>query len=225
MIGAPERAGIAGTMLAHGLLAGAALVMVPRSPGPTPLVYAVNLVAAPLAAEAPRRAPSEATPTAESETAPSAKAPVRAKPKPVPAKPKPPAAVQRDERAAQVRATNTLAPGEAPSTGRDQVTVQQAGFQSQFPGYVNNIVEQVRVRWPQPTSARPLRTEVAFTILRDGSVTGIEVVVRSGSSAFDAAAQAAIEAAGNARAFGILPSAFPGDALPVTFFFSPKGLQ
>ncbi len=225
MSASPERAGVIGTLLAHGLLAAAVLITVQRANAPTPLVYAVDLLAAPLPTEVPRRAASEAVPTTEPDVAPSVKPPkVDPKTKPEPEQPKaitPP----RDEKPLPVRSTNTPVPGETPSTGRDQVTVKQAGFQTQYPGYINNIVEQVRIRWPQPTLARALKTEVAFTILKDGSVTGIEVVVRSGSYGFDAAAEAAIEAAGNAKAFGPLPAGFPGGALPVTFFFTPKGSQ
>lgn len=219
-----QRAGLVGTLLAHGLLAGAVFVTVHRATGPVPLVYAVDLLAAPLPSDAPRRAATEATPTNDPDVAPSVKPPKKVKPEPEKPKLKPTPGL-KDDKPLPVRSTNTPAPGETPSTGRDQVTVKQDGFQGAFPGYVNNIVEQVRVRWPQPTMARALKTEVAFTILKDGSVTGIEVTVKSGSYGFDAAAMAAIEAAGNAKAFGPLPKTFPGDALPVTFFFTPKGPQ
>ncbi len=221
---ASQSAGLVGTLLAHGLLAGVVFVTVHRATEPVPLVYAVDLLAAPLPSDAPRRAAREATPTNDPDVAPSVTPPKKLKPEPE--KPKPtPTPGMKDEKPLPVRSTNTPAPGETPSTGRDQVTVKQAGFQVAYSGYVNNIVEQVRVRWPQPTSARPLKTEVAFTILKDGSVTGIEVVVKSGSYGFDVAAMAAIEAAGNAKAFGPLPATFSGDALPVTFFFTPKGPQ
>ena len=219
-----QRAGLLGTLAAHGLLAGVVFVTVHRATEPVPLVYAVDLLAAPLPSDAPRRAATEATPTNDPDVAPSVKPPKKVKPEPEKPKPKPTPGV-KEEKPLPVRSTNTPAPGETPSTGRDQVTVKQAGFQGAFPGYVNNIVEQVRVRWAQPTSPRPLKTEVAFTILKDGSVAGIELVVKSGSYGFDAAAMAAIEAAGNAKAFGPLPANFPGDALPVTFFFTPKGPQ
>lgn len=220
----PRRAGLIGTALAHGLLVAGAVITIQRASGPVPLVYAVDLLAAPLPNDAPRRAATEATPTKEAEVAPPVKPPAKRPVQPEPEKPKPVNA-QREEKQLPVKSTNTPAPGETPSTGRDQVTVKQAGFQSQFPGYVNNIVEAIRVRWPQPTSGRPLRTEIAFTILRDGSIAGLEITVRSGSYGFDAAAMGAVEAAGNAKAFGPLPSGFPGDALPVTFFFTPKGVQ
>lgn len=223
MIGA-QRAGLLGTLLAHGALAAVVVVTMHRANGPVPLVYAVDLLAAPLPSEAPRRAATEATPTNDPDVAPTVKPPKKAKAEPEKPKPKPTPG-RKDDKPLPVRSTNTPAPGETPSTGRDQVTVKQEGFQSAFPGYVNNIVEQIRIRWPQPTSARALRTEVAFTILKDGSVQGIEVTVKSGSYSFDAAAMAAIEAAGNAKAFGPLPRAVPGDALPVTFFFTPKGPQ
>jgi hypothetical protein len=46
-------------------------------------------------------------------------------------------------------------------------------------------------------------------------------VTRSGSFAFDLDAQGAVEAAGNARAFGPLPDGWEADVLPVSFYFKP----
>jgi outer membrane biosynthesis protein TonB len=60
-----------------------------------------------------------------------------------------------------------------------------------------------------------------FMIRRDGSVHDIRFVTNSGSFAFDLSAQGAIEAAGNARAFGTLPDGWEADVLPVSFYFKP----
>jgi TonB family protein len=67
-----------------------------------------------------------------------------------------------------------------------------------------------------------LTAEVAFTIQKDGSVTEIEFLKRSGSFAFDLAAQGAIEAAAASKAFGPLPDGFNGVSLPIAFAFEPR---
>jgi outer membrane biosynthesis protein TonB len=71
--------------------------------------------------------------------------------------------------------------------------------------------------------ATPLRAEVAFTILRDGTVRDIKLIVSSRVYDFDLSARGAIESAGRARAFGPLPAGFEGDALPISFYFEPRG--
>jgi hypothetical protein len=52
-------------------------------------------------------------------------------------------------------------------------------------------------------------------------VRDIHFVTRSGSFAFDLDAQGAVEAAGNAQAFGPLPDGWESDVLPVSFYFKP----
>ena len=60
---------------------------------------------------------------------------------------------------------------------------------------------------------------------RDGSVTGLQFIHRSGSFVFDLEAQGAVEAAARANAFGALPDGYGADALPVSFFFSPGSVR
>ena len=81
---------------------------------------------------------------------------------------------------------------------------------------------QIYKRWERPVSNSPLRAEVSFLILKDGSVRDIHFVQRSGNFSFDLGAQGAIEAAGNAQAFGPLPDGYEADVLPVSFFFTPR---
>jgi TonB family protein len=64
---------------------------------------------------------------------------------------------------------------------------------------------------------------VQFTILRDGTVKEIRILSRSRSYSFDLGAQGAVEAAGNAKAFGPLPEGFPSDALQIALWFLPSG--
>ena len=95
------------------------------------------------------------------------------------------------------------------------------GLPFPYPGYLQNIVRQVALRF-SPPSAGALQTDVAFLIHRDGSVSDIRVVKGSGNYSFDLEAQGAVEAAGAARAFGALPQGFRDDVLPVTFSFDPR---
>ncbi len=214
-----QPAGVAGTLAAHGALAVLLLVAAQRASVPTPLVYAVELIAAPLPEDSPRRAPNEAPPVPEDDdVAPTT--PPKATPPPTPAPPQP---APRTERQLPTRTPVTPLPGETPSSGQDVANVKIAGFESRYADYIRNIVTQVRTRWQRPMGNAPLTAEIAFVILKDGSVRDIEFVKRSGNYAFDLGARGAIESAGEARAFGPLPSTFEGEALPISFFFTPSG--
>jgi protein TonB len=101
-------------------------------------------------------------------------------------------------------------------------TVRTEGIAFPFPGYLQNIVRQVAARFRPRNPSAPLKADVAFLIHRDGSVSNVRFVTRSGSYAFDLEAQGAIEAAAVARAFGALPSGVADDVLPVTFAFDPR---
>jgi periplasmic protein TonB len=107
--------------------------------------------------------------------------------------------------------------------GTDVATVQTEGIDFPFPGYLNNIVRQIALRFNPADANSGRRAEVRFVIRRDGSVIGIGFVTRSGSYAFDLEAQGAVEAA--AREFGPLPEGFRDDALPVVFSFDPRFLR
>ena len=58
-----------------------------------------------------------------------------------------------------------------------------------------------------------------FLIRRDGSISGLQFLQRSGSFTFDLEAQGAVEAA--SKKFGPLPTGFRDDVLPVLFSFDP----
>lgn len=100
--------------------------------------------------------------------------------------------------------------------------VHVVGLEFPYPGYLDNLVRQVRLRFDPTEKRAGLRAELAFVVGRDGAITGLRVVRGSGSYAFDLEAQGAVEAAGSARAFGPLPDGFRGSALPVTFGFDPR---
>jgi protein TonB len=95
------------------------------------------------------------------------------------------------------------------------------GIEFPYPAYLTNIVRQIILRFTPP-DGRPLVAEVRFLIHRDGTVTGIEMVRRSGDYEFDTEARASIEAAGRDRAFNALPAGFRDDVLPVFFSFDPR---
>lgn len=218
------RVGAAGTVLVHAGLV-ALLLLAVQAPPPPAQVYAVELVAAP-APTAARRVATEAVarpPVARPMTAPT-QAPARTAPAPK-AKPQPAApsrATAPDDREPPPRTASTVEPlpGETPGTGTDVANLRTPGLAFPYPEYLRNIVNEVYRRWTPPAAA--LRAELSFLILRDGSVKSISFVQRSGNFAFDLDAQGAIEAAGNARAFGPLPDGWPADVLPVTIVFEPK---
>ncbi len=80
-------------------------------------------------------------------------------------------------------------------------------------------------RWRPPPSNALLEAEVFFLVHRDGSVTGLQFIRRSGSFAFDLEAQGAIEAAARAGALGTLPTGYASDVLPVSFYFNPRSAR
>ena len=86
-------------------------------------------------------------------------------------------------------------------------------------------MSQVYRRWRPPGGNTDLEAEMIFFVHRDGSVTGLQFVKRSGSFAFDLEAQGAVEATARAGVFGALPAGYGPDLLPVSFFFSPRSLR
>jgi len=243
--------GLAGTAALH-LLVAATFVLAGglRRPPRLPPVYRVNLVAA-LGPASPATPATAAAPAVPPAAKPAAAKPAPAKP--APARPAPPAARSREPavpiqpapRAAASAAARPAArpPAAAPAAagpaapaapatspngspgGTDAATVRTEGVEFPFPGYLHNLVGQVYRRWTPPPSNALLEAEVFFLVHRDGSVTGLQFIRRSGSFAFDLEAQGAVESAARAGAFGPLPAGYGPDILPVSFFFNPRGPQ
>lgn len=226
------------SIAAHGaLIAGAVMVSRLSIPAPLPPAYSVELVAAPAgprALGAVQQGPV-AAPAAEPE--PAAPAPV---PEPRVA-PAPKRAVPRKEAAKKaVTPARTAAPkagatasrpgatpaGGGPSGGRgaDVASVKVQGIAFPFPGYLENITRQIALNF-KPRAGAALRAEVTFLIHRDGSVSDLRLLSRSGVYAFDLECIGAVEAVGQRRAFGALPSGFRDDVLPVVFSFDPSVLR
>lgn len=219
---AGERAGVTAGLVGTAVLHGAILVvllLLARVPDPfLATVYQVELIAAP-APTAARRVATEAVAPPPPRTAPVQERTTRTTPVTPPA---PPRAQPRTEPAPRVANPVEPLPGETPSTGTNIANVRIEGVAFEFPWYLERIVEQVYRRWSRPPVGTPLRAEIAFTILRDGTVKDITFVQRSGNITFDLDAFGAIEAAARVRAFGPLPDGFQGDALPVSFYFAPR---
>lgn len=209
-----------GTLVLHGLAVGvmfAAPPLLTRSQVP---VYRVELVAAPRVRPEERRAPETVERPAEQRVPISERRPRRTT---VAETAPPPEPVRETEREPAPRTTpeEQPLPEEEPSTGADVATVKTSGVVFPYPEYLENIVAQVYRRWNRPHGNVSLRAEVMFFIHRDGSISNVQFVVRSGSFAFDLEAQGAIEQAGNQAAFGPLPEGYTDDILAVRFFFDP----
>ncbi len=136
----------------------------------------------------------------------------------------PPPTPDATHREAAPRTTPKTAPlpGETPSTGNDVATVSTEGVEFPYPEYLQNIVTQILQRWQRPFQSSPLESEVSFFIHRDGTITDLQFVKRSGSFGFDLEAEGAVEAAGRVRAFGMLPGGWQPDVLYVRFYFSGR---
>lgn len=237
-------AGIAGTIALHGLVAASVILAGRTATRPSALpAYRVELVAAPRsggsetpaqpAAAAPPPAPATAapaprpeapTPKPEVRTPAPSRTPARA-PAPAPsAPPRAPATTPPPAPSTQPGAPtpNTAA---APGTGTDAATIRTEGVEFPFPGYLRNLVAQVYRRWRPPAGNVDLEAEMLFFVHRNGTISGLQFVKRSGSFGFDLEAQGAVEAAARAGAFGTLPAGFGPDMLPVSFFFSPRSLR
>ncbi len=114
------------------------------------------------------------------------------------------------------------APPEQSPEGLTDQPVRLEGAPFPYPDYLANIILQIKRHWRPPVGGRQLRAELAFTILRDGSVESVSWVRRSGDPGFDLEARGAIETAGRRRVFGPLPDGYPSDRLRVSFFFDPN---
>lgn len=214
--------GLAGTIVVHGV-AVALLAAGPATRKPLPPTYTVRLVAAPAPDQETRKAPEAFDRPAEEKPAPvpAAKPPPRSSAVSR-AAPPPTRDTTRREAAARTTSPNQPLPGERPSTGNDVATVSTEGVTFPFPEYLQNLVSQVLRRWQRPDESTPLEAEVSFLVHRDGSVTGLQLIHRSGNYAFDLEAQGAIEESGRGRAFGALPDGWTSDVLFVRFYFSGK---
>jgi len=214
-----------------------------RKPVALPPMYRVEIVAAPAGERAigeVKTEPSKATtpvtqPSASQSTVkemplpkakPATKSPARVTPSDAKPKSAAKAGVPEAKSAPQPK---TEAPkaggGPVGDKGTDVATVRSDGIEFPFPGYLNNIVRQIALNFKPRNPTARLKAEVRFLIHRDGSVSDLTFVRRSGNFSFDLEAQGAVEAASSARRFGPLPTGFPDDVLPVVFSFDPEFMK
>lgn len=216
------------------------------APPPLPPAFAVELVAAPpgpralgaVAAgptvpDAP--APTPPTPAPIVPDAGPTLAPRKPVAKPPVAKPsvaKAPVTPAKPAKPVTPRAGGDVAvPGKSPAgggptggRGRDVANVKVQGIAFPYPGYLENITRQIALNF-KPRAGGALRADVTFLIHRDGSVSDLRLLSRSGVYAFDLECIGAVEAVGQRRTFGALPAGFPDDVLPVVFSFDPTVLR
>jgi protein TonB len=208
-----------------------------------PPMYRVEIVAAPpgeraigevKAAESKTATPvtqPAATPSTVKEmplptAKPAPKTPARATPTQAKAAPTPRVSAPTEAKVRPQPKTEAPKAGGGPTGGKgtDVASVRSDGIEFPFPGYLNNIVRQIAINFKPRNPAR-LKAEVRFLIHRDGSVSDLTFVRKSGNFSFDLEAQGAVEAASSARGFGPLPDGFPDDVLPVVFSFDPEFLR
>jgi periplasmic protein TonB len=217
------------SVVLHASLIAVAILVHPPAPKALPPVYKVNLIAAPAGPRAigevsPTPAPPTPTPAAppkRAETNPR-DMPTPTKPTPTPRKPAAPATPTPDAKSTPKNVPVTKAGGgPVGGAGTDVANVKSEGVEFPFPGYLNNIVRQIALRF-KPRNPGALRAEVFFIVRRDGTVGEFRFLTKSGAYAFDLEAQGAIESAGSAKAFGVLPDGYVNDFLPVIFTFDPS---
>ena len=198
---------IALSAVLHVAVAVALLAFARPTPAPArPPIYKVNIIAAPSGP----RAVGVVTPTPEAAPPPDAKVPPRAEvvpPAPIlPSKTAqktktrtPPPAATPLPSTAKTNTPVTKAPiaGGGPTGGRgtDVATVRTEGIDFPYPGYLNNIVRQIALRFDPSDRGPSLRAEVTFLLHRDGTISNLRFLTRSGVYAFDLEAQGSIEAA------------------------------
>lgn len=228
---APARLGVPAlvSLILHASMVAAALLAARGSERALPPVYKVDLVAAPVgpraigqvSQETPSPMPDTPIPPPKRAEAPDAS--------PVPsmktaAKKAAPRATQVPN-AREVTTRTSQAPpaggGPTGGTGTDVANVSVDGIAFPYPGYLENIVRQIALRF-KPRRADALTSEVLFLIRRDGTMTGFAFRKRSGSYEFDLEAQGAVEAAARSASFGALPDGFRDDVLTVIFSFDPQ---
>jgi TonB family protein len=224
--------GAIASVLLHGGLVGAFLVLHGAPPPQGPPIYAVRLIAGPTAtspaevssgATAPKPAPVEQPAAAPPPTPPkqpkivAKKAKATRAPPPIPSQTAPPKA------SAAAKSTKPPASlSESGGKGSDVQNVNTGGIEFPYPYYINRIVDEILKRFGQSRIA--MVAEVRFVIRRDGSVdpASIHLEKSSGMYSFDMQALGAVESAANAKAFGALPNGYQDDILPITFRFSPS---
>ncbi len=93
-------------------------------------------------------------------------------------------------------------------------------FSGRFPSYVDAVRNRISSNWLQstvdPTVRWAPRADFSFTVLRDGSVTNVQMLQSSGNRSVDNSALRAIQSSSPMSA---LPSNYSGSSVTVEFWF------
>lgn len=143
-----------------------------------------------------------------------------------PSKPETGAKSAAPKRGGDIAAPGSRPAGGGPTGGRgsDVASVKVPGIAFPYPGYLENITRQIALNF-KPKPGVGLKAEVSFLIRRDGSISELRLLSRSGAYAFDLECIGAVEAVGQRKSFGALPAGFRDDVLPVVFSFDPTVLR
>jgi TonB family protein len=93
-------------------------------------------------------------------------------------------------------------------------------FSGRFPSYVDAVRNRISSNWLQstvdPTVRWAPRASFSFQVLRDGTVTNIQMTQSSGNSSVDTSARRAIL---SSTPMSPLPSNYSGNSVTVEFWF------
>jgi periplasmic protein TonB len=93
-------------------------------------------------------------------------------------------------------------------------------FSGRFPSYVDAVRNRISSNWLQstvdPTVRWAPRADFSFTVLRDGSVTNVQMLQSSGNRSVDNSALRAIQ---SSSPMSPLPSNYSGSSVTVEFWF------
>jgi outer membrane biosynthesis protein TonB len=197
------------------------------------ITYEVELVSPPPAAQAQevevateeivvqRPDPEPRPPEPEVEEVVPVEAPEERPPEQTPEREVPSEQPPEPDEEVSVAAAPTEPPEEATPVSGEGLEVRIEGLRRDYPEYYNNIIRQIFrcFRWRQGGG---WQATVYFVIRRDGTVSDLDFLARSGNAAFDFEAMGAVDCAGQGR-FGPLPEDLPWDRMPVKFDFRPPG--
>jgi outer membrane biosynthesis protein TonB len=212
------------SLLIHGAAVGVAVLLAGAAPALDQFVsYDIELVSMPgpdlgdLVVEAPPSAPSEAPPPTPQ---PVVKEP---EPKPKPKETKQPTPSETPPKQTQGR-PNPSAGESSGAESAEAMNIRIEGLRRDYPVFYNNIILQIKrcFRWSGQGSPE---AEIYFVINKDGTVSDLRHVRKSGNAAFDYDALGAIECAGQPGRFGPLPDDLPFDRLPIRFRFRPGNVD
>jgi TonB family protein len=114
---------------------------------------------------------------------------------------------------------------EPPLSGDGSIRILSNTEGVDFHQYLSRVKYVINSNWhslvPEDAAAKSGTVVIRFTVLRDGSVTGIQIEKSSGDTTLDRPAYAAIT---NSQPFSPLPDAFHGNylALRINFQYNPK---